>query len=124
MMGKKVYHAWFSNEMYAFTGTIYTWKNADNDLIRTTIVSDSSSSPMLNSDRSRYKDFKYIGPVIEWMRTDPLPVWGMPTTNTIVYEKYNDIEPLTNDTSRPEHKKKYYDNYEYRDAIDLVDIMD
>jgi len=124
MMSKKVYHAWFSNEMYAFTGTIYTWKNADNDLIRTTIVSNSSSSPMLNSERSRYKDFKYIGPVIEWMRTDPLPVWGMPTTNTIVYEKYNDIESLTNDTSPPEHKKKYYDNYEYRDAIDLVDIMD
>ena len=124
MMGKKVYHAWFSNEMYAFTGTIYTWKNADNDLIRTTIVSNSSSSPMLNSERSRYKDFKYMGPVIEWIRTDPLPVWRIPTTNTIVYEKYNDIEPLTNDTSRPEHKKKYYDNYEYRDAIDLVDIMD
>jgi hypothetical protein len=124
MMSKKVYHAWFSNEMYAFTGTIYTWKNADNALIRTTIVSDSSSSPMLNSERSRYKDFKYMGPVIEWMRTDPLPIWGMPTTNTIFYEKYNDIEPLTNDTSPPEHKKKYYDNYEYRDAIDLVDIMD
>ena len=78
MTSKKEYHAWVSNEMYAFTGTIYTWKNADNALIRTTIVSDSSSSPMLNSDRSRYKDFKYMGPVIEWMRTDPLPIWGLP----------------------------------------------
>ena len=123
-MSKKEYHAWFSNQMNAFTGTIYTWKNADNALIRATIISDSSSSPMLNSEQSCYKDFKYLGPVIEWIQTDPLPVWDRPTKLTINYGKYTNVEPLIDNTSPTKHKKKYYDNYEYRDAIDLVDIMD
>ena len=123
-MSKKEYHAWFSNQMNAFTGTIYTWKNADNALIRATIISDSNSSPMLNSEQSYYKDFKYIGPVIEWIQTDPLPVWDRPTKLTINYGKYTNIEPLISNTSPAGHKKIYYDNYEYRDRNDLVDIMD
>jgi len=124
MMGKKEYHAWFSNKMYAFTGTLYTWKSADNEPIRATIISNSNSSPMLNSEQSCYKDFKYIGPVIEWIQTDPLPVWDTPTKLTINYEKYNDIEPLADHRSPAGHKKKYYDNFEYTDRLDLVDIMD
>ena len=124
MMSKKVYHAWFSNQMYAFTGTVYTYANADNKPIRATIISDSNSSPMLNSEQSYYKDFKYMGPVIEWLRTDPLPVWDTPTKLTINYGKYTNIEPLISNTSPAGHKKIYYDNYEYRDRNDLVDIMD
>ena len=39
-------------------------------------------------------------------------------------KKYTNIEPLISNTSPTKHKKIYYDDYEYRDAIDLVDIMD
>jgi hypothetical protein len=69
MTSKKEYHAWFSNDMYANTGTVYIYKNVDNALIRSTIISNSSYSPMINSEHSCYKDFKYMGPVIDWIQT-------------------------------------------------------
>ena len=56
-------HAWFSEQMYHDTHTLYEYKNEQGDKIKGTIISKSNKTPMCNTHTSIYTDFVYVGEV-------------------------------------------------------------
>ena len=70
MNHSKIYHAWYSKDMYKYTQIKYIWHTINNKLISATIISNSKKSPMNNLEDSRFQDFIYMGPVIKWAQTE------------------------------------------------------
>ena len=69
MREPQIRYAWYSKKMYEYTNTLYIYTDKNNNIITATIISNSEDEPMTNSSKSIYKDFKYLGPVIKYIKT-------------------------------------------------------
>lgn len=65
----KLYYGWFSQHMYNYTKTLYVYTNSKGDTIKSTIISTSNTTPMINIENSIYSDFICLGEVNKYNKT-------------------------------------------------------